>query len=148
MKISSSSNPIIISTGHHILQTLIFSFLFLFAYSITYLTQAHAKSDDTETPEDVINVRDYKWSSGGMGRPGIIGEIILENTGKDDYEDIELEVDFYSNNDIPLGSLRSTINDVLQSGTTKTFKNISLGIMHSELERTIIRVVGAERIER
>ncbi len=148
MKILSSSNPVIIKKGYIFLGTLIILVFFIVTNPFTYLIQAHAESDNTETPEVVINVKDYKWKSGGMGRPGIIGEIILENTGKDDYENIELEVDFYSNNDIPLGSLRSTINDVLQSGTTKTFKNISLGIMHSELQRTIVRVVGAEKIEK
>jgi hypothetical protein len=107
-----------------------------------------AKSKDQESPKRVIQVKDYKWNSGGMGRPGIIDEITLENIGNNDYENIEIEANFYTQNDIPLGSLRSTINDVLQSGTTKTFKNINFGIMHSELQKTIVNVVGAEMLEK
>jgi hypothetical protein len=116
--------------------------------SATYAQIGLAKSKDQESPRRVIQVKDYKWNSGGMGRPGIIDEITLENIGNNDYENIEIEANFYTQNDIPLGSLRSTINDVLQSGTMKTFKNINFGIMHSELQKTIVNVVGAEMLEK
>lgn len=109
---------------------------------------AFAKSSEKESPRRVIQVKDYKWASGGMGRPGIIDEIILENIGENDYEDIELEANFYTENDIPLGSLRSTVNDVLQSGTTKTFRNLNFGIMHSELQKTLVNVVSAKRLDK
>ena len=109
---------------------------------------AKSKSKDQESPKRAIQVKDYKWASGGMGRPGIISEITLENIGDNDYENIEIEANFYTENDIPLGSLRSTINDVLQSGTTKTFKNINFGLMHSELEKTVVNVVNAEMLEK
>jgi len=107
-----------------------------------------AASKDSESPKRVIQVKDYKWREGGMGRAGIMEEITLENIGKNDYENVEIEVDLYTTNDIPLGSLRSTIKDVIQSGTKKTFKNIKFGIMHSELQKTIVRVVGAETAEK
>ncbi|MGB7292905.1 MAG: hypothetical protein WBD99_12095 [Thermodesulfobacteriota bacterium] len=116
--------------------------------SATYAQIGLAKSKDQESPKRVLQVKDYKWGSGGMGRPGIISEITLENIGNNDYENIEIEANFYTQNDIPLGSLRSTINDVLQSGTTKTFKNIKFGIMHSELQKTVVNVVGAEMLEK
>ena len=114
----------------------------------TYDQIGFAKSKDQESPKRVLQVKDYKWESGGMGRPGIISEITLENIGNNDYENIEIEANFYTQNDIPLGSLRSTINDVLQSGTTKTFKNINFGLMHSELQKTVVNVVGAEMLEK
>lgn len=116
--------------------------------SATYYQVGFPKSKDQESPKRAIQVKDYKWESGGMGRPGIISEITLENIGNNDYENIEIEANFYTQNDIPLGSLRSTINDVLQSGTTKTFKNINFGIMHSELQKTVVNVVGAEMLEK
>lgn len=124
------------------------SLLLAILLSGTHYQTGFAKSKDQESPRRVIQVKDYKWESGGMGRPGIISEITLENIGTNDYEDIEIEANFYTQNDIPLGSLRSTINDVLQSGTTKTFKNINFGIMHSELQKTVVNVVGAEMLEK
>jgi hypothetical protein len=116
--------------------------------SATSYQAGFAKSNDQESPKRAIQVKDYKWGSGGMGRPGIISEITLENIGDNDYENIEIEANFYTENDIPLGSLRSTINDVIESGTTKTFKNIKFGIMHSELQKTVVNVVGAEMLEK
>jgi hypothetical protein len=124
------------------------SLLVTMLLSATYAQIGLAKTKDQESPKRAIQVKDYKWESGGMGRPGIISEITLENIGKNDYENIEIEANFYTENDIPLGSLRSTINDVLQSGTTKTFKNIKFGIMHSELQKTVVNVVGAEMLEK
>ncbi|MBI2487555.1 MAG: hypothetical protein HYW01_11515 [Deltaproteobacteria bacterium] len=101
-----------------------------------------------ESPKDVIEVKDFKWRSGGMGMAGIIKEITLDNKGKMTYKNIEIEVELYTNNDIPLGSLRSTIHNVLEGGSEKTFYNVNFGIMHSELEKTAFRVTGAELVEK
>lgn len=100
-----------------------------------------------ESPKDAIEVKDFKWKSGGMGRAGIIKEITLDNKGKMTYKNIEIEVDLYSTNDIPLGSLRSTIHDMLGAGSEKTFYDVNFGIMHSELQKTVLRVKGAELVE-
>lgn len=114
-----------------------------------YVHKADAKRKvNPEQAERVIVVKDYKWGSGGKGRPGIMQEITLENKGKMDYQNIEIEVDFYTTNDIPLGSLRSTIREVLPAGSEKTFYNLNFGMMHSELKNSIARVAGAEVIEK
>lgn len=114
-----------------------------------YAHKADAKRKvNPEQADRVIVVKDYKWASGGKGRPGIMQEITLENKGKMDYQNIEIEVDFYTTNDIPLGSLRSTIYEVLPAGSEKTFYNLQFGLMHSELKNSIARIAGAEVIER
>lgn len=100
-----------------------------------------------ENPKTTIFIKDYKWKSGGMGRPGILQEITLENKGKNDYENIEIVLDLYTINDIPVGSLRSTIRDVIPAGSEKTFKNLDFGLMSSPLQNSIARVVGADLIE-
>ncbi len=98
-------------------------------------------------PEDEITVKDYKWGSGGAGTVGILKEITLENKGKTALKNIEIEANMYTINDVPLGSLRSTIHDVLPPEGTKTFYNINFGFMHSDLQKTIIRIVKAETVE-
>lgn len=112
------------------------------------LPQVNAADSDMESPKRVIAVKDYKWASGGMGRPAIMKEITLENRGKYDYENITIEVDLYTTNDIPLGSLRATIHDVLPAGSQKTFYNLKFGMMHAELKNTVARVANAELIEK
>jgi hypothetical protein len=122
--------------------------LVIFAAGL-YVHEADAKRKvNPEQAERVIVVKDYKWASGGKGRPGIMQEITLENKGQMDYQNIEIEVDFYTTNDIPLGSLRSTIYEVLPAGSEKTFYNLQFGLMHSELKNSIARVAGAEVIEK
>jgi hypothetical protein len=101
-----------------------------------------------EAPKRVLLVKDYKWASGGMGRPAIMKEITLQNVGKYDYEIISIEVDLYTKNDIPLGSVRGTIHDILPHGSEKTFYNVKFGIMSAELQNTIARVAAADLIEK
>ena len=106
------------------------------------------KAEDVEVGKNVIVVKDFKWASAGMGRPAIMKEITLQNKGKSDFQNIDIEVDFYTHNDIPLGSLRTTIKDVLPAGTEKTFYNVNFGIMSAELQNSIARVANAELIEK
>lgn len=130
-------------------KTILFALILITSVSAWLIAgDADAKRKvNPEQAERVIVVKDYVWASGGPGRPGIMREITLENKGKMDYQNIEIEADFYTTNDIPLGSLRSTINEVLPAGSEKTFYNLNFGIMHSELRNSIARVVGAEVIE-
>jgi len=128
----------------NILMLIVFSFILI---QIS-LPNAQAAKKKTESVKRVIVVKDYKWASGGMGRPAILAEITLENRGNYDYKDIAIEVDLYTKNDIPLGSLRSTIKEILPSKSEKTFYNVKFGIMHSELQNTVARVVGADLIEK
>lgn len=107
---------------------------------------APAKTETAESPEDVITVENYKWVPGGSGTAAIVKELTLNNKGKTNYKNIRVEVDFYSGNDIPLGSLRTTIKDEIPAGSKKTFYNINFGLLHSELEKTSFRVIKAETI--
>lgn len=111
-------------------------------------TIAQAQKSKRESVKRVIVVKDYKWASGGMGRPAIMSEITIENRGMYDYKDIAVEVDLYTSNDIPLGSLRTTIKEILPSKSEKTFYNLNFGIMHAELKNSVTRVVNAEIIEK
>jgi hypothetical protein len=128
----------------NILTLIVFSFFLINTFS----PNAQAAKSKRESVKRVIVVKDYKWASGGMGRAAILSEITLENRGVNDYKDISIEIDLYTKNDIPLGSLRTTIKEILPSKSEKTFYNLKFGIMHSELQNTVARVVGAELIEK
>ncbi|TFG78034.1 MAG: hypothetical protein E4H21_01295 [Thermodesulfobacteriales bacterium] len=112
------------------------------------LPSAQAQRKEPESIKRVLVVKDYKWSSGGMGRAAIMSEITIENRGENDYKDLSVEVDLYTANDIPLGSLRTTIKAILPSKSEQTFYNLNFGIMHSELKNSVARVVNAELIEK
>ncbi len=134
------------SIDNSITSSLVFLFAsFCLVISFTSYVKALPKS---ESPKDAIEIKDFKWKSGGMGTAGIIKEITLDNKGKMTYKNIGIEVNLYSANDIPLGSLRATINDVIEGGSEKTFYNLNLGIMHSELQKTVLRITGAELVEK
>jgi len=111
-------------------------------------TEAQQKKRKIETAKTALIITDYQWRTGGRGVEGILSSVTIENIGSKDYENISLELEFISYNDVPQGSLRTTINDNLISGATKTFTNISLGIMNTELEKSVIRITGAKIVER
>lgn len=109
---------------------------------------ASAAAPELESGKNVIVVKDYKWASAGMGRPGIMKEITLQNKGKSDFHNIDIEVNLYTHNDIPQGSMRATIRDVLPAGTEKTFYNLNFGMMSAELQNSVARVANADIIEK
>src|SRR3990172_8130635 len=135
-----------------ILNTYTFSRPFILFFALICLISLHNSSVDAQSkapgsPEKEIVVKDYKWGSGGSGTVGIIKEITLENKGKTAYKDIDIEVDLYTASDVPLGSLRSTIHEELPGGSQKTFYNVNLGFMHSALQKSMVRVVGAKPVD-
>lgn len=111
-------------------------------------TEAQQKKRKIETAKTALIITDYQWRTGGRGVEGILSSVTIENIGSKDYENISIELEFISYDDVPQGSLRTTINDNLISGATKTFTNISLGIMNTELEKSVIRITGAKIVER
>ncbi len=110
--------------------------------------KSQQKKRKKETAKTALIITDYEWKTGGRGIEGILNSVTIENVGSKDYENISIEVELISNNDVPQGSLRATIKDNLISGSTKTFTNISLGFMNTDLEKSIIRITGAELVER
>jgi hypothetical protein len=121
--------------------------ILLFSLFCIYASTPDAWAKKATAPEDEIMVKDYKWGSGGPGTVGIIKEITLENKGKISYKNIEIEANLYTRTEVPLGSLRSTIHDVLPGESTKTFYNVNFGLMHSDLQNIVLRIVRAETLE-
>lgn len=119
----------------------------LFSLFCLYALAPDAWAKKAPAFEDEIAVKDYKWGSGGSGTVGILKEITLENKGKTALKNIVIEANMYTMNDVPLGSLRSTIHDVLPPEDTKTFYNINFGLMHADLQMTVIRIVKVETVE-
>ena len=97
--------------------------------------------------DKAIVIEDYTWGASTMGSQAILTEITLKNTSLQEFENIDIELELFTTGSIPQGSLRGTIKDVLPAGETKTFKNIKFGLMHSDLQRSIARVVRADYVQ-
>lgn len=85
--------------------------------------------DDVEIPKYDIQVKDFKWGSGIPGSQGIIRELTLKNTSNFAYSNIDLEVAFLSSTGVHLASNDFTLTEVLPPRSTKTYKNIKLGVI-------------------
>ncbi len=96
--------------------------------------------------DKAIVIEDYTWGASTMGSQAILKDITLKNTSLQEFENIDIEVELYSVDSIPQGSLRGTIKDVLPAGATKTFEKVKFGLLHSDLQRSIARIVRADYI--
>ena len=97
--------------------------------------------------DKAIVIEDYTWGASTMGGQATLRDITLKNTSLQEFENIDIEIELFTINSIPQGSLRGTIHDVLPAGATKTFEKIKFGLMHSDLQRSIARVVRADYIQ-
>ena len=112
----------------------------------SFLYCNNVKSEEISAKEAIV-VLDYSWASGGKGMPAIISDITLKNTSIKEFTNIDIEIELYTELNTPLGSLRSTIKDILPPGSEKTFYNVKFGIMSSELEKSTARVVRADHVD-
>ena len=108
--------------------------------------EARAMKTRKEVAQKALVIKDFKWRSGGMGRHGILKEITIENIGKRSYKNIEIEAEFFTYTDMTQGSLRSTIKEIIEPGAIKTFHDLKFGIMHSALQKTVLRVTTAKTV--
>ncbi len=95
-------------------------------------------------PKEDLSVTNYSWKSYGVGRMATLGEITVANTGKNSYRNIKISVDLLTRNGKFLGSLQGTIPEELPAESEKTFSDLNLGLMNSDLEESEATVVGAE----
>lgn len=95
-------------------------------------------------PQEELSVTNYSWKSYGIGRMAALREITVVNSGKNSYKSIKIRVDLLTKTGKFLGSLQGTIPGELPAGSEKTFSDLSLGLMNSDLEKSEVMVTGAE----
>ena len=101
-------------------------------------------------PKDVILVKDWVWAGPSFGAGGILKEITLENTSKEDFEDLRLKIDYLGTTGPKEGYGGPTsifvIHDFLPAKSIKTFREINVGFRHPDERRERINVLNAKRI--
>lgn len=98
-------------------------------------------------PREELSVKDYSWKSYGVGRMATLGKITVANSGKNSYKNIKIRVDLFTRTGKLLGSLQGKIHEELPAGSEKTFSDLDLGFMNSDLEDSEAMVTGAEVLE-
>lgn len=98
-------------------------------------------------PRAELSVKDYSWKSYGVGRMATLGEITVANSGENSYKNIKIRVDLFTRTGKLLGSLQGKIPEELPAGSEKTFSDLDLGLMNSDLEKSEAMVTGAEVLQ-
>ena len=101
---------------------------------------AHAQPN----PQKELSVTNYSWKSYGVGRMATLGKITVANSGKNNYKNIRIRVDLFTRNGKFLGSLQGTIPEELPAESERTFSELDLGLMNSDLEESEAMIAGAE----
>ena len=101
-------------------------------------------------PKDLILVKDWEWAGPSFGAGGILKEITLENTSKENLADLRLKIDYLGTTGPKEGYGGPTsifvIHDSLPAKSIKTFKEINVGFRHPDEKREQIIVLNAKRI--
>ena len=117
--------------------------LVLLFFSLLPFPQAEVAYAQPNPRED-LTVTAYSWKSYGVGRMATLGEITVANSSKTSYKNIKIRVDLFTRTGKLLGSLRGKIPEELPAGSQRTFSNLDLGLMNSDLENSEAMVTGAE----
>ena len=96
------------------------------------------------TPQEELSVTNYSWKSYGVGRVATLGEITVVNSGKTNYKNIKFRIDLLTRTGKFLGSFQGTIPEELPAESEKTFFDLDLGLMNSDLEDSEAIITGAE----
>lgn len=119
----------------------------LLLFLTIFFTYSYRNSYGEIVSADEIIVKDYTWYSSNVGSQGILKDITLINKSDKTFNNIDIVVDLYSRNDVPLGSVMSTIESTILPGEVKTFKSIKFGLMHADVQKSIARVARAELVK-
>jgi len=111
-------------------------------------SSAHKRADIE--PKDLILVKDWEWAGPSFGAGGILKEITLENTSKENLADLRLKIDYLGTTGPKEGYGGPTsifvIHDSLPAKSIKTFKDINIGFRHPDEKREQIIVLNAKSI--
>jgi len=122
------------------------NFIFSLLILVAFLSIPTICYSEKVKADKAIVIEDYTWGGSSMGSQAILRNITLKNTSLKEFENIYIEIELFTYNSIPQGSLNGTIKDILPAGATKTFENIKFGLMHSDLQKSLARVVRADYI--
>lgn len=86
--------------------------------------------NEVPLPQHDLVVKKFTWGSGIPGTLGKLRKLILENISGIAYTDIDILVEYFSPNGIPLGSSQFKLKEqVIEPKETKEFKDIDVGLV-------------------
>ena len=92
-------------------------------------------------PQHDLVVKKFSWGSGIPGTLGKLRKLILENISGIAYTDIDILVEYFSPNGIPLGSSQFKITEqVIEPNETKEFNNIDVGLVQLIPDESQIKI--------
>lgn len=94
-------------------------------------------------PEAAISIANMRWHKGGFGSV-MIADFTLENVSTLALRDFEIECEVRGNSGTVIGTERVTVFDTLGPQTTRTFRDVSVGFIHSQAQRAHCSTVGAK----
>ncbi|MCY3625484.1 MAG: hypothetical protein OXH82_03495 [Candidatus Dadabacteria bacterium] len=118
--------------------------LALLLFPLILSPQAEVAYAQQPNPREDLTVTDYSWKSYGVGRMATLSEITVANSSRTNYKNIKIRIDLFTRTGKLLGSLRGKIHEELPAGSRKTFSNLDMGFMNSDLEDSEAMVTGAE----
>lgn len=98
------------------------------------------KKEEGRSPEG--GLISYNWHVDGFGAVAIIDRITIRNTSDEPCKDIKGIMSFYAKSKTLLGSKPFVIYDIVPPKSKKTFKDVNVGFVHSQVASSKIEILN------
>jgi hypothetical protein len=95
-----------------------------------------------ENPEKFLEITKWSWSKGGFGAI-MIATFTIKNTSPFDIKDITIHCTDSAPSGTVIDSNDHTIYDLVKANSTKTFREVNMGLIHSQASSSGCHVVSA-----
>lgn len=94
-------------------------------------------------PEQFLEIVNFSWSKEGFGSV-MEATFSIKNKASIDMKDFEIRCEHSAASGSVIDSNTQTIYDIVQANSTRTFRNVNMGFIHTQAARSSCSVVAAK----
>lgn len=94
-------------------------------------------------PEQFLEIVKFSWSKEGFGNV-MEANFTIKNKAPIDIKDFEVRCEHSAASGSLIDSNNQTIYDIVKANSTRTFRNVNMGFIHSQASRSSCNVVSAK----
>lgn len=96
-------------------------------------------------PEDFVSIKNVAWRKGGFGSV-MLATFTIRNEAPIDIKDIEIYCSHFAASGTRIDSNDRTIYEIVKANSTRTFRQINMGFIHSQAASTSCSVRSARAL--
>jgi hypothetical protein len=91
-----------------------------------------------------VALKAYDWSKGGFGNVMLLNQFSIFNAGNRSVKDFRIACELYAPSGTRVGKTDATLYETVRPKQTRTFKQLNLGLIHSQSAQASCQIVGID----